>query len=35
MLGATMVLIYIRSRTMTKQACDVRSHGGMFQIALE
>ena len=30
MLGATMLLIYMRDRTMTKQACDVGSHGGMF-----
>ena len=35
MLGATMVLIYMRDRMMTKQTCDVESHGGTFRIALE
>ena len=35
MLGATMALIYMRDRTMTKQTCDVGSHGGMFQVAPE
>ena len=35
MLGATMALIYMRNRTMTKQACDVGLYGGMFWIALE
>ena len=35
MLGATMVLIYMRDRTMTKQTCDVGSHGGTFRVALE
>ena len=33
MLGATMALIYMRDRTMTKQTCDVGSHGGMFRVA--
>ena len=35
MLGATIALIYMRDRTMTKQAYDVGSHGGMFWVALE
>ena len=35
MLGATIVLIYIGSKTMTKRACDVEPHGGMFQVAPE
>ena len=35
MLGATMVLIYMRDNTMTKRTCDVGSHGGTFQVALE
>ena len=35
MLGATMVLIYMRDRMMTKRTCDVGSHGGMFRVALE
>ena len=35
MLGATMALIYMRDRTMTKQTCDVGSHGGTFQVAPE
>ena len=35
MLGATMALIYMRDKTMTKQACDVGSHGGSFQVAPE
>ena len=35
MLGATMALIYMRDKTMTKQTCDVGSHGGMFRVALE
>ena len=35
MLGATMALIYMRDRTMTKQTCDVGSHGETFQIAPE
>ena len=35
MLGATMALIYMRDRTMTKQTCDVGSHGGMFRVAPE
>ena len=35
MLGATIALIYMRDRTMTKQTCDVGSHGGTFRIALE
>ena len=35
MLGATMVLIYIGSKTMTKRTCDVGSHGETFRIALE
>ena len=35
MLGATMALIYMRDRTMTKRTCDVGSHGGMFQVAPE
>ena len=30
-----MVLIYMRDRTMTKWACDVGSHDGMFWVALE
>ena len=30
-----MALIYMRSRTMTKWACDVGSHGGMFRVAPE
>ena len=35
MLGATMVLIYMRDKTMTKQTCDVESHGGMFRVVPE
>ena len=35
MLGATMALIYMRDRTMTKQTCDVGSHGGTFWVAPE
>ena len=35
MLGATMALIYMRDRTMTKWACDVGSHGGTFWVAPE
>ena len=35
MLGATMALIYMEDRTMTKRTCDVGSHGGMFRVALE
>ena len=35
MLGATMALIYMRDKTMTKRTCDVESHGGMFQVAPE
>ena len=35
MLGATIALIYMRDRTMTKQTCDVGSHGGMFSVAPE
>ena len=35
MLGAIMVLIYMRDNTMTKQTCDVGSHGGMFWVAPE
>ena len=35
MLGATIALIYMRDRTMTKRACDVGSHGGMFWVAPE
>ena len=35
MLGATMVLIYMRDRMMTKRTCDVGSHGGMFRIVPE
>ena len=35
MLGATMALIYMRDKMMTKRTCDVRSHGGTFQVALE
>ena len=30
-----MVLIYMRDNTMTKQTCDVGSHGGMFRVAPE
>ena len=30
-----MVLIYMGDKTMTKQACDVGSHGGRFWVALE
>ena len=30
-----MVLIYMRDNTMTKQTCDVGSHGGMFRVALK
>ena len=35
MLGATIALIYMRDRTMTKRACDVGSHGGTFRVAPE
>ena len=35
MLGATMALIYMRDKMMTKRTCDVGSHGGMFQVAPE
>ena len=35
MLGATIALIYMRDRMMTKRTCDVRSHGGTFWVALE
>ena len=35
MLSATMVLIYMRDRVMTKCSCDVGSHGGMFRVAPE
>ena len=35
MLGATMTLIYIGSKTITKQACDVELHGGTFRVAPE
>ena len=35
MLGATMALIYMRDKTMTKRACDVGSHGAMFRVAPE
>ena len=35
MLGATMALIYMRDNTMTKQTCDVGSHGGTFRVAPE
>ena len=35
MLGATMALIYMRDKTMTKRACDVGSHGGTFWIVPE
>ena len=35
MLGATMAFIYMRDKTMTKQTCDVGSHGGMFRVAPE
>ena len=35
MLGATMAFIYMRDKTMTKQACDVGSHGGTFWVAPE
>ena len=35
MLGATMVLIYMRDKTMTKRTCDVGSHGRMFQVVPE
>ena len=30
-----MVLIYIKDKTMTKQTCDVGSHGGTFWVAPE
>ena len=30
-----MVLIYIKDKTMTKQTCDVGSHGGTFRVASE
>ena len=35
MLGATMALIYMRDKTMTKRTCDVGSHGGTFRVAPE
>ena len=35
MLGATIVFIYMRDKMMTKQTCDVGSHGGMFRVAPE
>ena len=35
MLGATIALIYMRDRTMTKRTCDVGSHGGTFRVAPE
>ena len=35
MLGATIALIYMRDRMMTKRTCDVGSHGGTFRVALE
>ena len=35
MLGATMALIYMRDRMMTKRTCDVGSHGGTFRVAPE
>ena len=35
MLGATMVLIYMRDKTLTKRTCDVGSHGGTFQVVPE
>ena len=35
MLGATMMLIYMRDRTMTKRTCDVGSHGGTFRVVPE
>ena len=35
MLGATMAFIYMRDKTMTKQTCDVGSHGGTFRIVPE
>ena len=35
MLGATIALIYMRDRTMTKWTCDVGSHGGTFRVAPE
>ena len=35
MLGATIVLIYMRDRMMTKRTCDVGSHGGTFRVAPE
>ena len=35
MLGATIALIYMRDRTMTKRACDVGSHGGTFRVVPE
>ena len=35
MLGATIALIYMRDRMMTKRTCDVGSHGGMFRVAPE
>ena len=30
-----MALIYMRDKMMTKQTCDVGSHGGTFRIVLE
>ena len=30
-----MALIYMRDKTMTKQTCDVGSHGGTFRVAPE
>ena len=35
MLGATMALIYMRDKTMTKRTYDIGSHGGTFRVALE
>ena len=35
MLGATIALIYMRDRMMTKRTCDVGSHGGTFRVAPE
>ena len=35
MLGATIVLIYMRDRMITKRTCDVGSHGGTFRVTPE
>ena len=35
MLGATIALIYMRDRMMTKRTCDVGSHDETFRVALE